>query len=281
MNWKKYEDNAISWNIDHVNMMLTKRNQINHFRLKPQICITKASGEQIWENEHSDKKAKLIEYVLSAEKYNPAAELARVYELVLMQVATANRSRDMADAYIQMVAEVMHIETKNSPMTEFKRIHNIDNGIILVETLNWINKWGIITDTAIGRREMECKDYLLIAKRFYDYYAHRGKLNSRELKEINHGIQSNCNVGIFRDDMLQTETDFGFQPKNILGFLWITLGKDLGTPTLFKRCKRELCGRIFGSQLMKDNLFCSINCTNSEADDLSSMSMNSIFDRKN
>lgn len=240
MQWKKYD--SVDWKTSGFDQDQPQKNQIRYDSLQP-----------------THPELAKEEYELNAKEFNPSAEMARIFELIMYNVAAGGNARPPYD-YLLTCSSFEWRETKREKvLSEVKQLHNFAHKQIQRFTAIWSSHWGQPNNDKYNFKE---KDYLKIAARFYNLYslAHDNKLVKMDYEEINENIRLHCDVGIHKVD---TEHNIGITPQSLLGFIWLNLADDIANKKNYGICQgRTDCIRILSTKLENETKTCSLACTN-------------------
>ena len=210
-------------------------------------------------------------YKLDADVFNPSAELARTYELIMKRCAP---SGIVDHDFLARAASWEYIPTDRNPvLDDVKIIHNESTSYIADFIYKWIADWGEIEEQPSDKRYLFMTHYVQLAKEFYDYYTKilENKITIKDKETINANIRLHCDVGI-------KDNSVGIQPRNLRGFLWSNLASDVVEPKWHKACNREYCWRIAGNAMRADWKWCGNSCASYMAKTKKATRTDSIFD---
>ena len=259
MQWSKYD--SVIWTSPGPDPDQLRKNQNNNWSISP------VHPELI-------KKP----YKLDATKFNPSAELARIFELIMANIAE-DGPRPPYD-YLMTCSSFSWVTTKHeSGLSEVKTLHNNAHTIIDDYTQTWVSNWG---NPSLDKYQWKEQDYLKLAARFYNLYslAHDNNLVYMDYEEINEGIRLHCNVGLARDES-GIGHNIGITPKSLEGFLWLTLANDITNKKKYGICSRPNCTRVFGTNVRNNKSICSSTCRNYLNRNTDKETFPSIFERRN
>jgi hypothetical protein len=235
--------------------------------------IAKKPIENNWYIKQLDPKAELIPYELHKNDYNPSAELARVYENVMKTF------KNPPEDYALMCAKKMFVETDTKGLSETKQTHNAIHGNIKWAMRDWISNWGELEQDAPS---FYLDHYWQLAEKFYKFYESIKEPTSEALQEISSQVRLHCEVGLQADDD-GFHPAFEITPKNLRGFLWMSLAEDYENhwnAVTIIHCAREACTRVFGSNVRNDKTTCGSSCRNALNRNPKAIATSSLFKRR-
>ena len=259
MQWEKYDE--VTWKTSGFDQDQPKKNQLRYDSLQP-----------------THQELAKEEYELDATEFNPSAELARAFELIMYNVAAGGDARPPYD-YLLTCSSFKWKETNREPvLSGVKQLHNFAHGQIQRFTQVWSSHWGKPNSDKYDFKE---KDYLQLAARFYNLYClgHEDNLVFMDYDEINENIRLHCDVGLHRAARLdsanigemtlgdksvsqQPQYGIGIIPKSLLGFLWLNLADDIANKKSYGVCQGTPdCTRVWGTNVQTNKKTCSSSCS--------------------
>ena len=238
MEWQRYKD-RVHWSASGLADGL-QPNQIGDWSLKPSV-----------------KTSPIETYVVEDERYNPSAELARIFENISQRVGAGHDTRPPL-SYLLTCTKFQWVRSDdNKPLTPTKIKHNEAFAFMQTFTQDWVTNWGKPND---DKTDWTLKDYLQLSARFYYFYSNINDLQQDDIDEINANVRLYCDVGL-NQAKGATEYTFGTVAKNLLGFCWRSLAYDVANPQSYRACARQWCTRVFNENARKDIKSCNNRCS--------------------
>ena len=238
MEWQRYKD-RVHWNASGFEDGL-QPNQMGDWSLKPSV-----------------KTSPTETYIVEDERYNPAAELARVFENISQRVGAGHDTRPPL-SYLLTCTKFQWVRNEDKrPLTETKLKHNEAFTFMQTFTQDWVTSWGKPNDDDFI---WKLKDYIQLSARFYYFYSNINDLMQDDIDEINENVRLHCDVGLNHVKDTTTYT-FGTVAKSLLGYCWRSLAYDVANPQSYRACARQWCTRVFNENACKDIKSCTNRCS--------------------
>lgn len=240
MEWQRYKD-RMTWSASGFEDGL-QPNQIGDWSLRPTI-----------------KTSPMQTYIVDDEKFNPSAELARVFENISQQIGEGHDTRPPL-SYLMTCCQFMWVRNQDKrPLTETKQKHNDAFSSIQTFTQTWSTNWGQLNN---DNYVWQLKDFLQLSARFYYFYSNSNVLVQDDIDEINDGIRLHCDVGLNRAKGT-TDYSMGVIPKNLLGYCWKSLANDIANKKEHRMCASQWCTRVFKENIRPNKQSCGNSCSTS------------------
>jgi hypothetical protein len=272
MEWQRYEgritwgtsdyDNVQSIDNQYVSdspISETKNENFKWMQVYTQSWISDWGQLKNWTIRSAIALAKKKTYVIEDEKkFNPSAELARVFELILQRVIEKHYVRPPLSHLVTCSSFMWILDASGKPLSDKKKEHNEVHQWMQVYTQDWISDWGQPT---LDSYEWQLEDYLKLSERFYYFYSNVDNLQQDDIDEINEAITLHCNVKLNQINILEPNYLFGIVPENLLGYCWINLAKDIANKNKNRVCARQWCTRILNQNARPDMKSCGNSCS--------------------
>jgi hypothetical protein len=246
MKWSKYEH--YRWTTSNfAKDMIAENNVEDNWYIAPPLHDAPTVGF------HQDHELEqLIHYELNADDFNPSAELARVYEIVM------HNNGNPPEDYAVMCAKKMFIGGPKG-LSKTKQQHNLIHGSMKTYFRQWITDWGELEK---DNDQLHLHNYWQLAKNFHGFYTNMKEPTAEQLSDISENIRLHCEVGLMTDPNGHHPT-FDVAPKNLRGFLWKLLAEDYENhwqAVQLIHCARPACIRVFGRKRRGQAKACGAAC---------------------